>query len=304
MSYLENLNNIPDEMKKLNCWCCFDLVKDIDGKIVKRIYNPNSTPKGRFIPYAKANDSSTWASFDKAVSFCKKNNLKGLSFALSKENGIHCVDLDHCKSAGGDFSALAYDLLGKSQNGYTELSQSQNGLHFFFKAQPNEFALVKKANHANGIECYSEAKFISMTGIPFGSSKSELVTANFDFLKICKENLGTVNAFSNLTQKSSNQYRYKNRSDDQVIEAIRKSKKGDIFDRLYAGEDIKNNHSESDFMLCNILAFFTDCNAEQMERIFKSSGLYREEKWNNGYGRRTIDNAISTLHKRIGRGPR
>ena len=69
MSYLENLNNIPDEMKKLNCWCCFDLVKDTDGKIVKRIYNPNSTPKGRFIPYAKANDSSTWASFDKAVSF-------------------------------------------------------------------------------------------------------------------------------------------------------------------------------------------------------------------------------------------
>ena len=104
MSYLENLNNIPDEMKKLNCWCCFDVVKESDGKTVKRIYNPNSIPRGRFIPYAKANDSSTWASFDKAVSFCKKNNLKGLSFALSKENGIHCVDLDHCKSAGGDFS--------------------------------------------------------------------------------------------------------------------------------------------------------------------------------------------------------
>ena len=46
--------------------------------------------------------------------------------------------------------------------------------------------------------------------------------------------------------------------------------------------------------MCNILAFFTDCDADQIERIFKQSGLYRPEK-NDAYLKRTIDKAIGTL---------
>ena len=60
--------------------------------------------------------------------------------------------------------------------------------------------------------------------------------------------------------------------DKEIIERIKKSKSGDVFSELYDGR-YEGNKTVADERIMNILAFFTDCNEEQMLRIYKSSGL-------------------------------
>ena len=58
------------------------------------------------------------------------------------------------------------------------------------------------------------------------------------------------------------------------------------------------DNSRSDFKLLNILAFFSDSDPMQMERIFKESKLYRPEKGEQ-YVQRSVRKAIDTLSTRI-----
>ena len=60
--------------------------------------------------------------------------------------------------------------------------------------------------------------------------------------------------------------------DKEIIERIKNSKSGDVFSELYEGR-YEGNKTVADERIMNILAFFTDCNEEQMLRIYKSSGL-------------------------------
>ena len=83
-------------------------------------------------------------------------------------------------------------------------------------------------------------------------------------------------------------------NDRDIIEQIRSSKKGKDFDVLFSGGTLTGDKSRDDMIMLNILAFFTDRNAFQMESIFKSSGLYRPEKGAN-YLKISIDKAIQTL---------
>ncbi len=64
--------------------------------------------------------------------------------------------------------------------------------------------------------------------------------------------------------------------DKTLIAAIKKSKRGPEFKNLYSGTAGKSEKSEKD--LITILNFFTNSNAEQMQRIFQSSNIYDATK--------------------------
>ena len=67
-------------------------------------------------------------------------------------------------------------------------------------------------------------------------------------------------------------------SDKDVVEKASEAKNGEKFKRLYAGDDLQNNHSNSDMSLMNILAYWCNGDKEQMLRIFATSGLFRPNK--------------------------
>ena len=48
--------------------------------------------------------------------------------------------------------------------------------------------------------------------------------------------------------------------------------------KLYNGEDLRGNHSNSDMSLMNYLAFWSNHDIDQMLRVFATSGLYRADK--------------------------
>lgn len=281
---------VPAEMRALPNWCVFRTKWNAEkGKKDKFIISPTD---GK---WAKSTDPATWTDFETALRYAEENNCEGLSFALNG-SGISCIDLDHSVEKDGTLSANAEKLTKEIPETYTETSVSGNGIHIFVK--DDILAGGKYRNRAvtdsGEIEVYDTGRFISMTGdVRSGTlTLGKCPQATMSWLR------------QTLGRRAPEQSRQPERrdpssqSDQEVIDRIRRSKKGSEFDRLYSGANVTGDNSRNDFMLLNMLAFFTDCNAAQMARIFKSSGLYRPEK-GEPYLNRSISKACSTLTARI-----
>lgn len=282
--------NVPEEMRALPNWCVFRTKWNAEkGKKDKFIISPTD---GK---WAKSTDPATWTDFETAMRYAEENNCEGLSFALDG-SGISCIDLDHSVEKDGTLSANAEKLTKEISETYTETSVSGNGIHIFVK--DDILAKGKYRNRAvtdsGEIEVYDAGRFISMTG----AVRSGMLTlgkcpqATMSWLR---QTLGRRTAEQN---RQPEQHDRASQSDQEVIDRIRRSKKVSTFDQLYSGGNVTGDNSRNDFMLLNMLAFFTDCNAAQMERIFKSSGLYRPEK-GEPYLNRSINKACSTLTARM-----
>ena len=87
-------------------------------------------------------------------------------------------------------------------------------------------------------------------------------------------------------------------SDAEVLAAAMRARNGDAFAQLWAGDTSRYNGDDSaaDLGLTNYLAFYTQRDPDQMDRLFRQSGLYRD-KWDSRrrdstYGADTIARAI------------
>lgn len=279
---------IPQEMQDLPNWVVFrSKWNEEKGKKDKTLISPLTSR------WAKANDSSTWTDFETAKKFAIENGFEGVAFALN-DNGITCIDLDHAITKEGKLSNLAEICLKGFANTYCETSISGNGIHIFVKDNVLEGGTYKNRAITPGgeLEVYDTARIISISG-NVRTSMNVLEPCSDDMKKYLQATLGkkverVVPTFASRVVSS----------DRDVIERISRSKKGKEFEQLMNGSSIIGDHSRDDFKLLNILAFFTDCNKEQMESIFKSSGLYRPEKGDK-YLTMSIDKAIQTLSGRM-----
>jgi hypothetical protein len=85
-------------------------------------------------------------------------------------------------------------------------------------------------------------------------------------------------------------------TDEEVIELAGRARNSAKFEALYRGDTSGyGSHSEADQALISLLAFYTQ-DGEQLDRIYRQSGLCRD-KWieRPDYRRRTIRRAISNL---------
>ena len=149
-----------------------------------------------------------------------------------------------------------------------------------------------KFAESNDMEYYQDRHFITMTGD--GATCSEL--ASFD----------TPEMKSLLERKLERRTEWKNvgkgeaglsqMDDRELLEKAFSAKNGDTVRRLYHGEDLRHNHSNSDMSLMNYLAFYSGGNVEQMTRIFATSGLYRPDKPASYYEYTAIKAAKDTPH--------
>lgn len=267
---LTKIENIPNELKEVPQWVC----AVSNDKIPK---NPHTGGN------AKANDPSTWGTYEEALEACEKYHFDYLGFEFFAP--YFGVDLDHCL----DNIDLCDEFVETLQS-YTEISKSGNGIHIICKG-----SLPDGARRKNGIEMYSQGRYFICTGNLYNAKYTEVNDCT-DSIKILhskylpsavpKNVIRTVRPITNL-------------DDQEVIDKARACKSGQLFSMLYAGnwEGIYSSQSEADLAFCNHLAFWTGCNATQMDRIFQSSGLMRD-KWNkkrgsDTYGNITIGKAIA-----------
>lgn len=280
--------NIPDDMKALPNWVAFRTETLDNGKIKKILLSPNKEAGCvKYLKWARSDDPASWSTFDHAADFVHRYKLQGLAFALSG-SGMTCIDLDRHIDERGRPTELAQRFIDAAKDTYVEKSVSGRGLHIFYAgSRPSGYM---NRNDKQGLEVYDSVRFISMTGDIYGGSSQKISPSGAELTQLLKSNLGKIPSYSAAGVSLG-------LSDSELIDRIRRSKVGGDFSALWNGEDICGNHSVSDMKLCNMFAFFSGGDAEQVERCFKSSGLYRPQK-GDGYVRHTAQKACATLVKK------
>ena len=259
---------VPDEMKKRPNWVVVKTWWNAEkSKYNKRPVNCNSD-NGE---YAESDNPETWTTFDNALKYLKEKGGTTIAYTLDGKDNISCIDLDRCYDENGQPSALAKEILSKCGKTYVEKSVSGNGLHIFGKTEGMD---IRSFSKDGDLEFYQKEHFIAMTGDGSGYSRlesfdtpemKELLSRKCEKREEWKGVCKGVNGLSTMT-------------DRDVVEKASNAKNGDKFKRLYAGEDLQNNHSNSDMSLMNLLAYWCNGDKEQMLRIFATSGLFRPNK--------------------------
>ena len=259
---------VPDEMKARPNWVVVKTWWNAEkGKYNKRPVNCNSD-NGE---YAESDNPETWTTFDNALKYLKEKGGTTVAYALDGKDNISCIDLDRCYDENGQPTALAKEVLSKCGKTYVEKSVSGNGLHIFGKTEGMD---IRSFSKDGDLEFYQKEHFIAMMGDGAGYSRlesfdtpemKELLSRKCEKREEWKGVCKGVNGLSTMT-------------DRDVVEKASNAKNGDKFKRLYAGEDLQNNHSNSDMSLMNLLAYWCNGDKEQMLRIFATSGLFRPNK--------------------------
>ncbi len=277
----------PPEMIELPQWVSYCLRwSKKTGRFDKIPINPNNGFN------AKSNKSETWGSFETAVKHTLNRKLGGVGFMFSRDDPYVGVDLDKCINDDGEVESWASDIITEL-NSYTELSPSMKGYHIIGRGQ-----LPPRGRRKDRIEMYESNRFFTVTGLDFGVGNIR------DF----QEELTQLHARTfKKTRPKKKPPRPKDLNppilnDDDLIAKAIKSNNGSKFEILWRG-DWKGagypSQSEADQALCNHLAWWTNYHVIRLDTLFRQSGLFRPEKWDEQhyadgrtYGQGTIEKAI------------
>ena len=282
---MTNVSSLPIKVKESGLFCVWKY-EDRGGKKTKVPYNPRTGGK------AQPNNAATFAPL--SVAEAVQTSYDGLGVGIFGD--LCAIDIDHCVLSGG-LSEMAEDIIS-TMNAYTEYSPSGTGLRILFAAQEVSYDKAKYYinNQKIGLEVYTAGatqKYVTVTGNALapirdlGERSTELKAILDKYMKRHKaEQQGEKKAEPTT-----------NLLDTDIIAKAHKASNGAIFGALWNGDTSGyNSQSEADLALCNILTFYAGKDAAQIDRLFRSSGLYRK-KWDrpqsgSTYGAITIQNAI------------
>ncbi len=265
---MTHYENIPNELKAVKNWVCWD-----SGKLPKNPYTGGN---------AMSNNRETWSDFDTAMQAVEKYGFKGVGFMFSPP--YFGVDLDKCI----DNTEFVNEFI-ETLRSYNEISTSGTGIHIICRG-----VLPDGARRKNNVEMYQDGRYFIMTG------------------NLCNDNYRDIVDCTNTVKILHQKYLYQERAlyaprevtpvdldDKEIIDKAMKSRTGSAFSELYHGrwQGFYNSQSDADIALCNHLAFWTQRNEQQIDRIFRSSGLMRN-KWDEmrgacTYGEKTVARAVA-----------
>ena len=285
-----NFVNIPDELKRSAAFCVWKLEKR-NGRPTKIPYNPKT---GQM---ARTNDPSTFADFNSVMKVYAMGGYDGIGFRVSDDIGA--IDIDHCIREDGSLNDVAASILGFFSNTYFERSPSGSGLRGFFRLSP-DFSYDKTVyyinNRKHGLEVYLPGvtnRFVTVTGDVY---REGVIDRDDAALSNTLETL--MKRGSRITNSVIEPASYLD--DNGVLSHAMASDSGEKFKALYEGnwEELYDSQSDADMAFVSMLAFWCGCVEEQIDRIFRSSGLMRD-KWDrrtgdSTYGEITIRNAVSS----------
>lgn len=271
------VTNLPQEMQKFPQWVLWK------GTWIEKRGKWNKVPHQPNGKLADPVDASTWSTFEEVAKAFETGNFDGFGFVLTEKDPFACVDID--KVNLDELPNYASEIINQS---FTEMSVSGKGLHVWTKYRHNG-ETHKNKNTELDIEIYSKSRFIAVTGVtlndkPLTSNKliDDYIDAYFKRDEPKKE-------------RQTNQATKPVADDKTVIDRMMKSKKnGEKIKALFAGkwEPFFPSQSDADLSFCNYLAIHTKGNQEQMDRIFRASGLYREKWERDDYSTDTMEEAI------------
>lgn len=256
-----------------------------DGQMSKVPYQVN----GR---RANPADATTFADYDTVIKAVSGYN--GISLGAFRGYGM--IDIDHCIE-DGELSPLAEDIVN-ALDSYTEISPSGTGIRIVIKSVdfPYDVSKYYINNRSIGVEIYisgATSRVCTLTGNAI--REVEVAERGAELSVIMDQYMLRPTP---MKQYSAEDVPGSYLSDESVIEKAANSKQGEKFQYLWNGEipDDKS-HSDADMALAAILAFWCGGDIEQMDRLFRESGLMRD-KWDrvqsgSTYGEITLKKAVA-----------
>ena len=237
---------------------------------------------------ASSTDSSTWGDFAEVLRtyFLGDCGIDGIGFVLTSDDGFVGIDLDHCVS-DGKISTWALKIIFELEN-YTEFSPSGSGVRIFLNGK-----LPPGGRKHGPIEMYESGRYLTVTGQHYPRSP-ETIEQRQDAIEVLHKRVFTE---APKPERSERNPRLELNDGDLLKKAFA-ARNGAKIKTLYDGSIASYpSRSEADLALCSGLAFYTSDSA-QLDRLFRSSGLFRQ-KWDQAhhgdgrtYGEGTILKAI------------
>jgi hypothetical protein len=285
--------NIPEQMRRRDQWVLWCRQKR-RGKSTKVPYC------ARTGQMASSTDRTTWSSFERVVAAYRSGGYSGIGFVFTSDDEVVGIDLDKCRDPQtghiADWAAKIIALLDT----YTEVSPSGEGVHLYaFGKLPGG---ARKKGH---VEVYESGRYFTVTGhhvpgTPLAVEDRGDALATFHH-EVFGAAIASVSAPSPISAHLD---------DGAVLAKARGAKNGAKFSRLYGGDwSGYPSRSEADLALCMILAYRTGGDSEQIDRLFRQSGLYRvkwdERHFGGGrtYGQVTVETATARTTQTYREGP-
>ena len=272
--------------------------------------------------YASSTDPDTWTAFEDAVEYHERDDTDtdGLGFVLSDGGVLVGLDYDDCRDPdSGGLEAWAAELLDDVTT-YTEVSPSGTGLRQFgIGIVPDGGKRGDVDGSPGHVEMYdgSGGRYLSVTGqhvagTPAGTEQVNDAVADVHARYVADDDGseaadetaatadgGAVDAGSPGLKGGGSTPGPGSSvlTDAEIVEKAKTAENGDLFADLWDGRTPGyESHSEADMALCGLLAFWTGGDRQQMDRLFRKSGLCRD-KWDEDrgaktYGELTIDEAL------------
>ena len=286
-------DNFPRELRNLAQWVVWRFeTRQGQDKPTKVLYNPATGQR------ADSTNPATWGTFDNAATVFSRGGYAGVGFVVTADDPYVGVDLDGCIVDGQltDNARGWVDLLSS----YTEITPSGKGLRIWVRAvKPGE----RCKNAKLGVEIYESDRFFTVTGNHLEGtpaavqSRQKALTTFYNELFPQEQPAprATLQPVSDAIPQDDQELLHKmfNARNGATVRALW------MGDKLgYIGPDGQPDESAADLALCNHLAFWTGCDAQRMDRLFRQSGLMRP-KWDRRarqgetYGQGTIARAIA-----------
>lgn len=301
--------NFPEKLRALGQWVCWVLHQNpTRPKPDKILVDPKPRPlrPGREASHA---DPSTWATFDEAAAFFrlnaaisykgKKVPVCGLGFVFSAEDTYTGVDIDDCRDPQTGKLIDEAAVIIKTLDSYAEASPSGTGAHVIVEAR---LPLGTSGRRRSRVEMYSELRYFTATGAILEGCPRDVEARQAELDSIYEIIFGSQSPPPPPNQQrrdvapdEAKLARVRAMSDEQLLEKARAAANGVKFIELWEGRGVAD-HSQADASLCAILAYWTRCDHERIDKLFRRSALMRP-KWDQRrgtqtYGERTVQFAV------------
>lgn len=279
-----------DELKSQKVWLCWNY-ETHKGKRTKVPISASGTATGTNSEYAH-----TWVTYDETIKVADKHGYNGVGFKIPQ--GYFFLDIDH-KELTDPFVQLMLERF----NSYAEYSVSGGGIHIYGKCDIDRVpTYLDKDGKLRLDKAFYMKNPHNSTELYCGgiTNRFSVYTGNVIHnvpLKECTDAL-LVTLDKDMRRKQKVKYSEKRDGDDRelfdIVANLLKQKNGEKFRKLYCDGDFSNygSQSEADCALCAMIAFRTGADPEMIDRVFRSSALYREKWERDDYREATIEKGI------------
>jgi putative DNA primase/helicase len=284
-----NVQAIPAELKALDQWLLWQWEQRTDPrtrevKLTKVPYQPSGA-------LAEVDNPETWSPFEVVLKAYQSGRFSGMGFVLTEDDDVVGFDLDHCRDPKtGAIEEWAQNIVNRVDS-YTDITPSNEGLRIFARGK-----LPPKDRRIGQFECYDSGRYLTVPGNHLPGTPTTVEHRQAEMNAVHTEMFAERNK-PRTNGKVGSPLALPNLDDKEVLDKAFNAKNGEDIWRLYHGDTSKyGSPSEADLAFCSKVAFWAGPDPQKIDRIFRTSDLYRH-KWDDArgdttYGQMTIAKAL------------